>query len=240
MITLSGFDGGTGAARQHALRRAGLPCELGTVLAHHALTEAGIRDRVEIWADGGLRSADDALKLICLGANRLGFGTASMVAIGCTICRGCQLDTCHVGIATQIEDQHEAQERGLKRFVPREHESATEALVRYFTEMGAAMRARAGEMGVTDIQDLVGQANHLVQVSHHERLDLVGAADPRAASASSPRPRARRASSASSTRRRRTARRKWPPSAWPRARRSRSRRRRRRPPTATSARTWPA
>ena len=172
VITLSGFDGGTGAARQHALRRAGLPCELGTVLAHHALTEAGIRDRVEIWADGGLRSADDALKLICLGANRLGFGTASMVAIGCTICRGCQLDTCHVGIATQIEDQHEAQERGLKRFVPREHESATEALVRYFTEMGAAMRARAGQMGATDIQDLVGQANHLVQVSHHERLDL--------------------------------------------------------------------
>jgi len=172
VITLSGFDGGTGAARQHALRRAGLPCELGTVLAHHALTEAGIRDRVEIWADGGLRSADDALKLICLGANRLGFGTAAMVAIGCTICRGCQLDSCHVGIATQIEDRHEAQERGLKRFVPREHESATEALVRYFTEMGTAMRARAGEMGVSDVQDLVGQANHLVQVSHHERLDL--------------------------------------------------------------------
>ncbi len=53
VITLSGFDGGTGAARQHALRRAGLPCEIGTALAHHALTEAGIRDRVEIWADGG-------------------------------------------------------------------------------------------------------------------------------------------------------------------------------------------
>ena len=48
-----------------------------------------------------------AIKLICMGANRLGFGTASMVAIGCTICRGCQLDTCHVGIATQI-DEHEA------------------------------------------------------------------------------------------------------------------------------------
>jgi glutamate synthase (NADPH/NADH) large chain len=178
VITLSGFDGSTGAARQHALRRAGLPCELGTVLAHHALTEAGIRDRVEIWADGGLRSADDALKLMCLGANRLGFGTASMVAIGCTICRGCQLDTCHVGIATQIEDQAEAEERGLKRFVPREHESATVALVRYFTEMGEAMRVRAGEMGVSDIQELVGHANHLVQVSHHERLDLGGMLTP--------------------------------------------------------------
>ncbi|MCB0872865.1 MAG: glutamate synthase [Actinobacteria bacterium] len=178
VITLSGFDGGTGAARQHALRRAGLPCELGTVLAHHALTEAGIRDRVEIWADGGLRSAEDAIKLICLGANRLGFGTASMVAIGCTICRGCQLDTCHVGIATQIEDQAEAKERGLKRFVPRVYEDSAEALVRYFTEMGEAMRELAGQMGVSRVQDLVGQANRLVQVSHHERLDLSGLLTP--------------------------------------------------------------
>jgi glutamate synthase (NADPH/NADH) large chain len=172
VITLSGFDGGTGAARQHALRRAGLPCEIGTVLAHHALTEAGIRDRVEIWADGGLRSAADAIKLICLGANRLGFGTAAMVAIGCTICRGCQLDTCHVGIATQIEDEHEAKERGMKRFVPRVYEESAQALVRYFTEMGEAMRVLAGEMGVERVQDLVGHADRLVQVSHHDRLDL--------------------------------------------------------------------
>ncbi|MFN8111182.1 MAG: glutamate synthase-related protein, partial [Thermoleophilia bacterium] len=178
VITLSGFDGGTGAARQHALRRAGLPCEIGTVLAHHALTEAGIRDRVEIWADGGLRSAADAIKLICLGANRLGFGTAAMVAIGCTICRGCQLDTCHVGIATQIEDEHEAKERGLKRFVPREYEDAAQALVRYFTEMGEAMRELAGQMGAERVQDLVGQADRLVQVSHHERLDLTGLLTP--------------------------------------------------------------
>lgn len=177
VLTLSGFDGGTGAARQHALRRAGLPCELGTVLAHHALTEAGIRDRVEIWADGGLRSAADALKLICLGANRLGFGTASMVAIGCTICRGCQLDTCHVGIATQM-DTHEAKERGLKRFVPRVYDESVAHLVRYFTEMGEAMQALAGQMGVARIQDLVGQADRLVQVSHHDRVDLSGLLTP--------------------------------------------------------------
>ncbi|MEQ8833008.1 MAG: glutamate synthase-related protein [Miltoncostaeaceae bacterium] len=174
VLTLSGYDGGTGAARQHALRRAGLPCEIGTVLAHHALTEAGIRDRVEIWADGGLRSASDAIKLTCMGANRVGFGTASMVAIGCTICRGCQLDTCHVGIATQIEDEEEAHERGLKRFVPRVYDPAVEALVSYFTEMGEAMRDLAGRMGVDNVQDLVGRADLLVQVSHHDRLDMAG------------------------------------------------------------------
>lgn len=177
VLTLSGFDGGTGAARLHALRRAGLPCEIGTVLAHHALEEAGIRDRVEIWADGGLRTAADAIKLICLGANRLGFGTASMVAIGCTICRGCQLDTCHVGIATQMDDD-EARHRGLKRFVPREYEPAVEGLMRYFTEMGEAMRRIAGEMGVDDVQDLVGRADRLAQVSHHAEMDLDGLLTP--------------------------------------------------------------
>ena len=171
VITMSGYDGGTGAARQHALRRAGLPCEIGTVLAHHALTEAGIRDRVEIWADGGLRSALDCIRLICMGANRLGFGTASMVAIGCTICRGCQLDTCHVGIATQM-DEHEAKHRGLKRFVPRIMDNAVLGLVNYFTGMGEALKELAGQMGVDNVQDLVGQADRLVQVSHHERLDL--------------------------------------------------------------------
>ena len=177
VLTLSGFDGGTGAARLHALRRAGLPCEIGTVLAHHALVEAGIRDRVEIWADGGLRTAADAIKLICLGANRLGFGTASMVAIGCTICRGCQLDTCHVGIATQM-DEEEAQHRGLKRFVPRVYEPAVEALMRYFTEMGEAMRRIAGEMGVDDVQELVGQSDRLAQISHHSEMDLDGSLTP--------------------------------------------------------------
>jgi glutamate synthase (NADPH/NADH) large chain len=177
VITMSGFDGGTGAARLHALRRAGLPCEIGTVLAHHALVDAGIRDRVELWADGGLRTAADALKLTCLGANRLGFGTASMVAIGCTICRGCQLDTCHVGIATQM-DEKEAAHRGVKRFVPRIFEPAVEGLVRYFTEMGEAMRAIAGEMGVASVQELVGQADRLVQVSHHDRMDLTGLLTP--------------------------------------------------------------
>ncbi len=179
VITLSGFDGGTGAARLHALRRAGLPCELGTVLAHHALVEAGIRDRVEIWADGGLRTAADAIKLICLGANRLGYGTAAMVAIGCTICRGCQLDTCHVGIATQL-DEEEAQHRGLKRFVPRVYEPAVEALLRYFNEMGEAMRRIAGEMGVDNVQDLVGRADRLAQVSHHAEMDLDGLLTPTA------------------------------------------------------------
>ena len=102
IITLSGFEGGTGAARSHALRHVGLPSDIGTRAVHRALMEAGIRNRVEIWADGGYRHAWDIVKMHCLGANRVGFGTLAMVSLGCTICRGCQTDTCHVGIATQI------------------------------------------------------------------------------------------------------------------------------------------
>ena len=120
IITLSGFEGGTGAARQHALRHVGLPSDIGTRAVHRALMEAGIRNRVEIWADGGYRHGHDIVKLHCLGANRVGFGTLAMVSLGCTICRGCQLDTCHVGIATQIETVEQAQEHGLKKFTPQE------------------------------------------------------------------------------------------------------------------------
>ena len=122
IITLSGFEGGTGAARQHALRHVGLPSDIGTRAVHRALMEAGIRNRVEIWADGGYRHGHDIVKLHCLGANRVAFGTLAMVSLGCTICRGCQLDTCHVGIATQIETVEQADEHGLKKFTPQEVE----------------------------------------------------------------------------------------------------------------------
>src|SRR5438067_1834231 len=82
IVTLSGYDGGTGAARQHALRRAGLPVEIGVAQAHRALVASGLRDAVEIWCDGGMKSALDVAKMLCLGADRVGFGTLAMVAIG--------------------------------------------------------------------------------------------------------------------------------------------------------------
>ncbi|MFN8411346.1 MAG: glutamate synthase-related protein [Anaerolineales bacterium] len=136
IIYLTGYDGGTGAARQHSLRYVGLPAEIGIVEAHRALSEAGLRSRVEIWADGVVRSAADTVKLMCLGANRIGFATLPMVAIGCTICRDCQLGTCHVGITTQLETKEEATDLGLKHFVPRDFEQATQALVNVFTGLG--------------------------------------------------------------------------------------------------------
>ncbi len=172
IVTLSGYDGGTGAARQHALRRAGLPVEIGVTEAHRALVAAGLRDEVEIWCDGGLRSALDVVKMLCLGADRTGFGTLAMVAIGCTICRGCQLDTCHVGIATQIESAVEAGERGLRRFEPQELERAVEQLCRFFGAMRDELARIAGHLGVESTEELVGRTDLLVQARGLDRVDL--------------------------------------------------------------------
>ena len=172
IITLSGFEGGTGAARQHALRHVGLPSDIGTRAVHLALLETGIRNRVEIWADGGYRHGWDIVKLHCLGANRVAFGTLAMVSLGCTICRGCQLDTCHVGIATQIEDMAEAEEKGLKKFTPQEFELAASNSARFFAGMGEEVRQIVADLGYERAQDLVGRSDLLVQSRAKETIDL--------------------------------------------------------------------
>ena len=172
IITLSGFEGGTGAARQHALRHVGLPSDIGTRAVHRALMEAGLRNRVEIWADGGYRTGHDIVKLHCLGANRVGFGTLAMVSLGCTICRGCQLDTCHVGIATQIETVEQAQEHGLKKFTPQEVDLAAESCARFFSSMGEEVKQVVASLGYERAQDLVGRYDLLEQVAAHDKIDL--------------------------------------------------------------------
>ncbi|HXQ88485.1 MAG TPA: glutamate synthase-related protein, partial [Solirubrobacterales bacterium] len=172
IITLSGFEGGTGAARQHALRHVGLPSDIGTRAVHRALMEAGLRNRVEIWADGGYRTGHDIVKLHCLGANRVGFGTLAMVSLGCTICRGCQLDTCHVGIATQIETPEEAQAHGLKKFTPQEVDRAAESCARFFASMGEEVKQVVASLGYDRAQDLVGRYDLLEQVGAKDSIDL--------------------------------------------------------------------
>jgi glutamate synthase (NADPH) large chain len=172
IITLSGFDGGTGAARIHALQHVGLPVEIGVKAAHNALLEAGLRDKVELWADGGIKSALDVLKVMLLGANRIGFGTLSMLAIGCTTCRGCHLDTCHVGIATQIESEAQAKEHGLRRFVPRKFDAAVQGIVNLFTAFGNELKALAASIGIKRLQDAVGRSDLLEQIRGKDLLDL--------------------------------------------------------------------
>lgn len=172
IITISGYDGGTGAARRHAIKFVGLPADIGVSEAHRALVAAGMRHKVEIWADGGARTGRDVLKLMLLGANRVGFGTMAMVIIGCTVCRGCHLGTCHVGIASQIETTVEAEAKGLKRFVPRVLENGVIYETTFFRGMAREIRILTAKLGFKRTQDLVGRADLLFQDRGLDQLDL--------------------------------------------------------------------
>ncbi len=172
IITITGYTGGTGAARAHALRHVGLPAEIGVWLAHRHLTESGLRDDVELWVDGGMKSGRDVIKMVCLGANRVGFATLAMVALGCTICRGCQDGTCHVGITTHVKTKEEAEKRNFKAFRPFEERGSPHTIVKMFDELADDIRKWAAKMGVSNLQDIVGRADLLYQRSHHDSIDL--------------------------------------------------------------------
>ncbi|MBF0275558.1 MAG: alpha-hydroxy-acid oxidizing protein, partial [Nitrospinae bacterium] len=174
VINVSGFDGGTGAARLHAIKYVGLPAEVGVYHAHRVLSAEGLRNKVEIWCDGGMRRAEDVLKMIAMGANRVGFGTLPMMALGCTSCRGCHLNTCHVGIATQITTAEAAKKAGIKNFRPLVEKQGIENLTRLFSEMGDELKRLCAERGIKKLQDIVGRADLIQQFAKMEELDIVG------------------------------------------------------------------
>ena len=172
IINLTGFEGGTGSAREHSLRHVGLPAEIGVAMAHRALVESGIRHRVELWADGGMKSGADVMRMLCLGANRVGFGTLAMVAVGCTICRSCQSGTCHVGITTHLKTAEEALKHGQKHFEPRDFNRSVEGITRLFAVLRDEIAIRTAALGFRRTQDLVGRADLLEQAAGHEVVDL--------------------------------------------------------------------
>ncbi|MBZ0310394.1 MAG: glutamate synthase, partial [Anaerolineae bacterium] len=172
IINMTGYDGATGAARRHALQYVGLPAEIGVVQAHRALIESGLRHKVELWCDGGMKTGSDAVKMVLLGANRIGFATMAMVAIGCTICRKCHEGTCHVGITTHIKTEEEAGQLGLKSFVPRNYDRAVDGMVRIFQTIGEEVRRLTAQLGATRLQDLVGRADLLEQLYCEDMVDL--------------------------------------------------------------------
>ncbi len=101
VILISGNSGGTGASPLSSIKYAGVPWELGLAEAQFVLVTSGLRGRVRLRADGGLRTGRDVVKAALLGADEFSFGTAAVVAEGCKMARACHLNTCPVGIATQ-------------------------------------------------------------------------------------------------------------------------------------------
>jgi glutamate synthase (NADPH/NADH) large chain len=119
-----------------------------------------------------MKTGEDAVKMMLLGANRVGFATMAMVAIGCTICRKCEEGTCHVGITTHIKTVEEALEKGLKSFMPRDYEQSVARIVRVFECIGQEMRELTAQLGANSLQDLVGRADLLHQIRWHDYVDL--------------------------------------------------------------------
>jgi glutamate synthase domain-containing protein 2/glutamate synthase domain-containing protein 3 len=149
VITISGHNGGTGSSPLTSIKNTGLPWEIGLREAHDTLVRAGLRSRLSLRVDGGLKFARDVVLAAILGADEFGFGTASLLAIGCVMARQCHLNTCPVGIATQDE-------RLRARFAGK-----PEMVVTYFRSLAEGVRHRLAQLGVRSLAELTGWYDRL-------------------------------------------------------------------------------
>ncbi len=172
IICISGCDGGTGAARVHALRYVGFPVELAMFEAHESLLHSELRNEVQLWADGGVKSTDDILKLMALGADRVGFGTLAMVAVGCTICRDCHTGTCHVGITAHYPNKDLAFANGVKEYEPRILSESVERLVNLFEQMKGSLKEKGQQLGLKTLNELIGKRHFLMQSDKKESINI--------------------------------------------------------------------
>nr|WP_234418394.1 glutamate synthase-related protein [Dongshaea marina] len=165
LITVSGHDGGTGASPLTSVRYAGSPWELGLAEVQQALVANGLRHKVRLQVDGGLKNGLDVVKAAILGAESFGFGTAPMVAIGCRFLRICHLNNCAYGIATQDETLREKHFKGK-----------VEEAMNYFRFIAREVREILARLGVASLTDLIGRVDLLEVVlgerSKLQRLDL--------------------------------------------------------------------
>ena len=149
IITIAGSDGGTGASPWVSIKHAGSPWELGLSETHQALVKNNMRHKVLLEVDGGLRSAKDVLVGSILGADRFGFGTLPLLALGCKMVRQCHENTCPVGIATQDEN--------LRAKFP----GAPEQVVQLFRFIAKDIIAFLDELNLPKLDDLRGRADLL-------------------------------------------------------------------------------
>ncbi|MBU2870246.1 glutamate synthase large subunit [Colwellia sp. E2M01] len=164
-ITISGYDGGTAASPLTSVKYAGCPWELGLAEAHQSLVTNGLRHKVRLQVDGGLKTGIDIVKAAILGAESFGFGTAPMVALGCKFLRICHLNNCATGVATQDEVLREQFFKGLP-----------EQVMNYFKFIARDVREILASVGVASLTDIIGRTDLLVQIdgltSKQSKLDL--------------------------------------------------------------------
>ena len=149
IITIAGSDGGTGASPWTSIKHAGSPWELGLSEAHQALVLNNMRDKVLLEVDGGLRSAKDVIIAATLGADRFGFGTLPLLALGCKMVRQCHENTCPVGIATQDEN------------LRAKFNGAPEQVIQLFNFLAEDVQKYLQLFNVDKLDDLIGHADLL-------------------------------------------------------------------------------
>jgi glutamate synthase (NADPH/NADH) large chain len=165
LITISGYDGGTGASPLTSVKYAGTPWELGLSEAQQVLRANGLRGRVRVQTDGGLKTGLDVMKAAILGAESFGFGTGPMVALGCKYLRICHLNNCATGVATQNAQLRQKYFIGLPQMV-----------MNYFTFIAQETRELMASLGVRSMEELIGRVDllHLLpgETEKQKRLDL--------------------------------------------------------------------
>ncbi|WP_438983067.1 glutamate synthase large subunit [Vulcanococcus sp.] len=170
VIQISGHDGGTGASPLSSIKHAGGPWELGLTEVHRSLLENGLRDRVLLRADGGLKTGWDVIIAALLGAEEYGFGSIAMIAEGCIMARVCHTNNCPVGVATQKEALR-------KRFT-----GIPEHVVNFFLFVAEEVRQLLSVLGVARLEDLIGRTELLqpraVQLAKTKAIDLSCLLDP--------------------------------------------------------------
>jgi glutamate synthase domain-containing protein 2/glutamate synthase domain-containing protein 1/glutamate synthase domain-containing protein 3 len=180
VITIAGCTGGTGAASSGSIFHAGLPLERGLSEAHQYLIVNGVRDRVALLGDGGIKCAMDIAKIIALGADMVGFGTALMVAENCVFCHGCHKGNCPVGLTTHDSN------RVFTRFMVRHRDDlqdtemdqryieARAGVSRYIQSVAEDLQGMLAQLGLRHPRELVGRVDLLEQFkTENKRWDTL-------------------------------------------------------------------
>ena len=149
-VTISGFEGGTGASPLTSLTHAGSPWEIGLAETQQTLLLNGLRSRIAVQADGGLRTGRDVAVAALLGADEFGFATAPLIAAGCIMMRKCHLNTCPVGVATQDPILR-------ARFT-----GQPEHVINYFFFVAEELRAIMAQLGMRTVNEMIGRVELLL------------------------------------------------------------------------------
>ena len=153
LITIAGYDGGTGASPITSVRYAGSPWELGLAETHQTLLANDLRGKVRLQTDGGLKTGLDVIKAAILGAESFGFGTGPMIAMGCRYLRICHLNNCATGIATQ--------DNVLRM---KHYHGEVEYVMNYFRFLAQEVREWLAQLGFTKLEDIIGRTDLLEQI----------------------------------------------------------------------------